>query len=184
MIKKLALACLLGLLNMLPTANAQQIEPLFIHGRLPNIALGNFLDKEEPSITFSELLGEKGKLVIFSFWNSACVVCIRQFEKENDLQRKYGDSVQIILVTTENRESAKHTIDKWEKEHNTRLIIPVIIEDSLIGKYLRQWNLPSYAWMARDGRLIAQTSNDFISDQTITMILEATKHLRPRRARK
>src|SRR5687768_3477014 len=70
---------------------------------MPDIPLGTVLNNKTGIRNFSEL---KGKLVILDFWNTWCGSCIDAFPKMDQLQKQFGEKVQIILVNSTETEEA------------------------------------------------------------------------------
>ena len=61
----------------------------------PDIPLGKVLNNKTNKVRFSDF---NNKLVILDFWNTHCSSCIAAFPKMEELQRHFGNKIQIILV--------------------------------------------------------------------------------------
>lgn len=84
--------------------------------RMPDIPLGDVMNNYTGKTKFSQY---KGKLVILDFWHSWCAPCIKAFPEMSELQRKFGDKIQVILVNyMENEEQLKNRSKKLGKALN------------------------------------------------------------------
>lgn len=71
---------------------------LHVGDTMPDIPLGNVMNNYTGKTRFSDF---KGKLVILDFWATTCTSCIALFPHMEQLQKEFGDSIQIILVDIE-----------------------------------------------------------------------------------
>lgn len=151
----------------------RSLLPLYIDGRLPNLHFPKVINYKDSSATVSDFQGTQKKMLIFDFWNTHCTVCIAQFPKEEGFQKKYGEQLQFVLVTTEPKEKVIAFFDRWEKAHHQRFSLPIIVEDTILTqKYIRVFYQPQYAFFDRQNRLIAQTSDYFLNTPNIEGILQ------------
>ncbi|AYD49071.1 MAG TPA: redoxin domain-containing protein [Arachidicoccus soli] len=151
----------------------KSLLPLYIDGRLPNLHFPKIINYKDSAATVSDFQGAQKKMLIFDFWNTHCTVCIAQFPKEEDFQKKYDDQLQFVLVTTEPKEQVIAFFDRWKKAHHQRFSLPVIVEDTtLTQKYIRVFYQPQYAFFDYQNRLIAQTSDYFLNSSIIDGILQ------------
>ncbi|WP_162923687.1 TlpA family protein disulfide reductase [Arachidicoccus soli] len=171
----------MGLLCLASTGFGQtekEIKPLYIDGVLPNLTFHNIINYKDSIATLSDFQGPQYKLVVFDFWSTHCTVCIGQFLKDDSLQRAYKNDLQIVLVTDQPKQLISNFIAKWEAGHHVKLSIPIIVADTLLPKYIRRYFEPNYAWIAPDNRMIAQTSENFVNQQTIETLLKEMEKLK------
>ncbi|MFT4152258.1 TlpA family protein disulfide reductase [Parafilimonas sp.] len=153
-----------------------KIQPLNINGRLPDITLQNIINYSKPMAKLSELQGNRTRLILFDFWLTSCIPCIHAFPKLDSLQHAFNGSLQVIMVTTEAPGTVQSFLKKWEERNKRKFSIPIVTADTVIQQYLRQASKPSYAWLAPDNILLAQTSASFISKDIITAYITSLMH--------
>lgn len=147
-----------------------EIVPFQIGERVPDLPLKNMINYEDSAATLSSF-GDK--LIILDFWHTRCGTCTALFPLEDSLQKQFSKQLQFILVTTENKNETGAFLDNWNRRHHDSLTIPVIAEDILLNKMFRHRYNPHYAWIASDGRLIAQTSEEFVNESFISQIIKS-----------
>ncbi len=190
--KKITLACVLALLYTgllsqdygydLRTADA----PLFIGDYVKrSMPLGKFINYKSNTACLADF---EGRVVILSFWFTTCASCIVMFPKEEALQQQYNKNIQFIMVTYEPEQKVRAFIKDWEQKNNTRFQMPIIIEDILLRKTIRNFANPNYAWLSHKGKLLAQTSADFINSAGIHAVLQhlraSEENIRPKISKK
>jgi thiol-disulfide isomerase/thioredoxin len=153
--------------------STNNIKPLFIDGMLPNISFHNVINYKDSVATISDFQGKEKKLILFDFWNTHCTVCIEQFPKEEALQKLYGQNLQFVLVTRDSKKLVNDFLARYEKPHHTKITLPIIAEDTILGKYIRFFYQPQFAWVDFLNRLIAQTNQYFLNPQSIDQALRA-----------
>lgn len=134
-----------------------------------DMPLGRFINYSKDTASLADF---KNKLVVLGFWFTRCGSCIAQFPKEELLQHRYQKDLQLILVTWEAEETVRAFIKKWEQKNSKRFTLPVIVSDTLLRKSIRQFANPHYAWVLGSGRLVAQTTEDFVSAPVIERLLD------------
>ena len=76
----------------------------------------------------------KKKWIIIDFWSQFCSACIESFPDLNSLQKKYSDSIQIILVGIPYKDMKIKTIfEKCRNELNLNL--PIIYDQAASQKW-------------------------------------------------
>lgn len=105
--------------------------------RMPEIEIKNIADYALKSAKVSQF---KGKWLILDFWNKGCTACIHSFPKVNELQRKYADRVQIVLVGLEDaEEQIRPMYAKFKEKLKLQLVHAF---DSLLFKRLDIYSCP------------------------------------------
>ncbi len=175
--KKITVITVLALLCGYLPADGQQFRedfrqaatPLYIDSWLrQDVPLGRFINYTDTTATLSSFTG---KWVVLSFWFIACASCIKEFPKEDSLQKVFGDRIQLILVTFDNMQKVKNFISRWEKNNNTRFNLPLIVEDSLLSRAFHFRYNPHYIWIRPDGKIAGQTTPQFMTAATIEELL-------------
>ena len=77
---------------------ATTARPLSIGDSIPHdLVLSDVYNYPVSKIRLSDL---KGKFIILDFWATWCGACIATFPKMHQLQARFGDNLQVILVNT------------------------------------------------------------------------------------
>ncbi|MFT4092702.1 MAG: redoxin domain-containing protein [Niabella sp.] len=145
----------------------QPIKPLYINERLPNITLNHIVNYKAVTARLSDMQCDHTKMVLFDFWLTSCIPCVRRLPHLDSLQQQFDGRLQIIMVTREETEVVSAFLKKWEATHTKKFTIPVVTKDTLIEQYFRQQTKPSYAWLATDNVCMAQTASTFITAEMI-----------------
>lgn len=107
------------------------------------------------TIKFNEL---KGKVILFDFWATSCKSCIEGFPKMQELNRKYGKDLAVILVNSKrNKDSPrrlKAVFDNYKKAYNYELELPSLLDDTVFTSLFPHNGIPTHAWVDREGRLV------------------------------
>lgn len=157
------------------TAQSEIIKPLYTGDRLPDIMFTQVLNHTDIKGSVFGFQQNNQKLLLLDFWNTTCIPCIKSFKKLDSLQHVFKQELQILLITPEDSNVVKATIERWEKANNQKLRIPVITNDTLLQKYIHKRYNPHYAWVAPDNVLIAQTSSSFFTPEILKTYLSQMK---------
>lgn len=179
MIKKLALMSVVAMLCLQHNAVAQtddgRVGKLYIDSRLPNLNLGSFINYKDSTAFLSDF---KDKIIILDFWFTGCGTCIAQFPKEDSLQQQFDKDIQIIPVTFESQKTVTAFLDRWNKRNQSSLNLPFIVEDSILNIFFNNIYHPHYIWIAQDRRILAHTSEYFLTRENIEAILRETDSIK------
>ena len=144
---------------------------IYIDTRLQNLNLGTILNYKDTTAFLSDF---NNKLIILAFWFTGCTVCIAQFPKEDSLQQRFGNALQILPVTFESKKSVAAFLNRWENTHQQKLSLPFIVADSVLNTLFENVYFPHYVWIAQDRRVIAHTSEYFLTAENIEAMLRET----------
>jgi thiol-disulfide isomerase/thioredoxin len=154
------------------TTDENIISPLYVDGNLPNLTIKKVINYKTDSFHITDF---KNKLLIFNFWGTYCSACINRFKDEQQLQQQFANDVQFILVTDEPAEKVKKTIKNWEQRHQEKFIFPLVVEDTILNKYIRSSYRPHFAWIDYWQRLVAQTNEYYINANCLSAMLVVMK---------
>ncbi len=162
----------MALLCLYLTAQSKSIKPLYTGDRLPDILFTQVLNHTNNKASLASFQQSHQKMVLLDFWNTTCIPCIKSFKKLDSLQQVFKDQLQILLITPEDSNTVKPTIERWEKANNQKLKIPIVTGDTILQQYIHKQYNPHYAWIAPDNVLIAQTSSSFVTPEILSAFLE------------
>lgn len=141
---------------------------LGIGDEVPDIPLLITQNKIKGTVTMRDL---KGKLIILDFWNLACGPCIAGFPEMERLQRKYGESMQIILVNPfQSQEEIDSLFVKITKKRFPKL--PSIANAFNFYSYFPAQAVPYHVWIS-PGQSVALMGSHFNTyEEKITSFLK------------
>lgn len=129
---------LIGMVIFIKLTIAQTLQ---VGDKLPALKFKKVLapDKEV------SLQPHKHKLTILDFWGHGCSSCIESFPKVEKLQAMFGDSVQIIMVNKESKDSTESLFAKrdWIKKPQVKMISG----DTLLHKLFDVRAFPRIVWL-------------------------------------
>jgi thiol-disulfide isomerase/thioredoxin len=150
----------------------------------PNKKLVNRLIKGDkvPDVSFTisnyksttvKISDFKGKLLILDFWGVYCVPCVASIPKMEALQKKFGDKIQIILVTKNTIKEVKQLMEKSVIVNN--LTLPSVIGDSLLPRLFPYKTVPTHAWVNEKGIVEEITDGYNTTEKNIEAYLNGRK---------
>lgn len=157
--KKLPLLFVLSFLFLSHTSWTQELK---IGQNVTDIDIA-LIDQERSTVSLKEL---KGKVLLIDFWATWCSPCISGMKHLNALQNEFTDELQIISVTSEERDRIKRFKDKrpqgfWfglDPDENVRDHFPYRV-------------IPHSILINADGKVIAITSPGEITSTVIKQVL-------------
>jgi thiol-disulfide isomerase/thioredoxin len=151
------------------------LRPLSIGDTVPDIILTNVYNYPVSKIHLSDL---KGKLVILDFWSTWCGACIEGFPKMQELQKKFADQLQVILVNTYEGDDVKKVKPFFEKRKartGQSVDLPYSLLQSSLAEYFPFKYIPHYVWINKSGRVIATTSPIEVTSERIQSVLNGSQ---------
>jgi thiol-disulfide isomerase/thioredoxin len=177
--QKITLLCVLAILCLKYGGYAQTYNApegkLYIDSRLPNLDLGAIINYKDSTAFLSDF---KNKIIILDFWFTECGACIAQFPKEDSLQKQFNDDIQIIPVTFESQKKVTAFLSRWTKKNHSTLALPFIVGDSVLNIFFANTYFPHYIWISQDRRIIAHTSEYFLTAENIEAMLRETASIK------
>ncbi|MEO6976804.1 MAG: TIGR03435 family protein [Mucilaginibacter sp.] len=130
---------------------------------VPDITFKTILNSQVKTANLSAL---KGKVVLIDFWATWCGSCIVAMPHLQQLQQKYPGKLQIITVTDE---TAKRT-GQFLSSRPSNLWF-AIDTGRKITKLFPHQLIPHDVLISADGKLIANTSPELVTDRVIDSLL-------------
>lgn len=151
-----------------PLDLGQKIPVSILHQRYPVIG-----SQTKPADSIS--LGQyKGKLILLDFWAAWCTNCIYKFELLDQLQERYKEKFQVILVNAKN---SKDTPERMKgiltgaKAPYIKSNLTSIYNDVVLNKLFPHHYLPHYVWIGAKGEILAITGAALVNEATIQQFL-------------
>ena len=158
------------LLTVFAKPSKGQISRLSIGDLLPPTNLKGFYNEPTKILNTAAL---KNKVVIFSFWATNCSSCIANMPKLEKLQKQFGDSLAVILVT----EEPYTKVNKfWKVNQITKNInLPNLMADTVLSKYFKHLGVPYEVWIDKNGVVSGLTTAEYVNESNIRALLNNIK---------
>ena len=151
-----------------------EIKPLNIGDVVPDITIDHIVNYKTASVRLSDF---KGKLLILDFFSTYCGPCIAALPKMNNLQQKFGNSIQIFVVDDE---PAAKVLSFLKTNHTGKIVsLPFITSDTILSKLFPHIMVPHEVFINTDGKFIAPTYADQVNVENVKELLAGKDvHLR------
>lgn len=151
-------------------ANGQYIgKNLNIGDNMPIFYISKMLNS---SIKLKNTAYYKDKLLIIDFWGTGCSSCIEALPRMELLQKKFGDKIAIMPVTSE-RESEVMNFLK-NNRYTKHLNLPIVVEDLKFKNYFNYKYVSHEVWIYK-GKVIGITDLEYVDEQNIIRVLEGQR---------
>ncbi len=131
---------------------------------IQDFSISRILNFEKPTTTFKEV---KRQLTIIDFWGTWCGPCVASVPKLLQLQEKFKDKVQFLLVSNEDELRLSRFI-----EARPSFKLPIIIDaDEAIFKMFQPAGYPRYVLIDESHKVLAITDSDNINETNIEALL-------------
>jgi thiol-disulfide isomerase/thioredoxin len=144
------------------SAQSINTEVSLINLLCPDFVFDTLLNYKNEKLALSEL---KGRFVIIDFWGTFCIPCINAIPKMEQLQRKFGDSLQVLMVATDGFQKAKQFYETRVKA-NKPMHLPCAINRKFV-RYFQIKEVSTYVWIDDKGYIKAITDESQITDQQV-----------------
>lgn len=120
---------------------------------------------------------KQSQLVILDFWATWCKSCLEGFPKIDDLQKKFGNRIQFVLVNTDQDDKfVRHWLDGIAKRGSKRKIslpdkVPALNGAQLFKQIFPYTSLPHHVWLDADGEVLAITDGNKATAENIQTAL-------------
>nr|WP_295865476.1 TlpA disulfide reductase family protein [uncultured Chitinophaga sp.] len=156
----------ISLLLILAAISPLKAQKLNIGDKCPDISLTTLLNHHSKN---GNLLSDfADKPLIIDFWFSSCAPCLDFIPRLDSLQKKYQNRFNILLVTYENEEKVKMTMQKNPQIGNVKSPIATAIETTTsLMKLFPHTMEPHEIWIGKDGIVKAITSHYDVTPSNI-----------------
>ncbi|MGB3106198.1 TlpA family protein disulfide reductase [Sphingobacterium siyangense] len=108
----------------------------------------------------------KNKVVLLDFFDTYCASCIQLMPHLQDLQNTYGDKIQIITVTWQNRETMGKFFAQNQYLSDHKVNLPVIYNDTYLKDLFPHQSVP-HEVLIYQGRVQAITGPNYITAENL-----------------
>lgn len=165
-----------GVFLLFTTIVAAQTQRVHIGEQLPNYTFPNLIN---PLVKQSSFEDFKGKILILDFWSQYCASCIESWPKLLELQKKFNDDIQIVLINVRDDEKTINEILKRrERLFGYKMNLPIATDKALDTMFKPQ-SLPHVIFADKNGKVQYIANGLFLSEETIQGMLENKKMFIP-----
>jgi thiol-disulfide isomerase/thioredoxin len=112
-------------------------------------------------------------VIIFDFFATHCVPCLKSLPEFEQLQKRFKDKIQIIVVSSEPLEKVKSFLKKRNLLSSTSL--PFLGSDTILQKMFPHIGVPHEVWVDKNGVVRAITDQQYVNEQNITDMLSGVE---------
>jgi thiol-disulfide isomerase/thioredoxin len=158
--------CLLAILCFyyIAITNAQSIG---IGQSCPDVKFSKILNY--PVFT-SNISSFKGKWLLLDFWSTWCSSCIYAMPKMDSLQKRFGEKIAIVTVTSEKASRIEPFMKSNRFMATSRL--PSVVEDSTLHELFPHITVPHVVWIDPTGTVRAITSSYQVTGDNISKMID------------
>ena len=151
------------------TQKTENEKPLLIGDKVPDLLFEDAPNVPGGKLKFSDF---KGKALILDFWGTWCGACISGFPHVEEIQKKYGKYLQVILIADSGTDSLSviNAFLEKRKKNGEEIKLPVVIS-KLTKKLFDHNHYPHYVWVGSDRRIKAITSADKLEDESLKRLI-------------
>lgn len=195
LIKACLFACLLLLILNSPST-AQEGDKIASKNALRALKVGEKVPEDfwnitheiyqNGKVTKQSLLNFRDKLLILDYWATWCSSCIIKFPEMQELQARFPDELEVLLV---NPSSYKDEQAKIEALLNAKLppfktyTLPTVICDTMLIKLFEPAQLPQHIWII-DGYVRAITSSEFTDANSVAAVIANSRRVEAKRLKR
>lgn len=153
-----------------PPVTTNKTNDSLINQRCPDFVFDSLLNYAKAKLALSDL---RGKYVIIDFWGTFCVPCINDIPKIEQIQKRFGDSLQVLMVATDGWERAKQFYDT-RKKGNKPMYLPCAISRNTV-KYFQIREVSTYVWIDDQGYIKGITDDTQLTDRNVADFVRGKK---------
>lgn len=143
-----------------------KISSLSIGDTVPDIVFRHMLNYKDSTARLSDFAG---KPIILDFFATWCGSCIAALPKLDSLQKKFSDSIQVLVVDFEPTEK----VAKFLKNNPTgkKISLPFIAEDSILSNLFPHRLIPHEVWIDEKRQVEAITRASYVTANNLRDLL-------------
>ncbi|WPR77694.1 TlpA disulfide reductase family protein [Algoriphagus sp. NG3] len=117
----------------------------------------------------------RGKYVILEFWAPTCTASIASLPEMDAIQKKYGDRIAVLPITVFPEKPIVDLLDGYSFLEGIDL--PLIVNEPSLRKSFPHVVIPHIVILDREGKIIAITGQEDLTEANLTALLEDGKVL-------
>lgn len=136
----------------------------------PEFSFDTLFNYKKDKLALAEL---KGKFVIVDFWGTFCLPCITDFPKWESLQKRFGDTLQFLLVTTDGYVKTKQFYETRKKAGKS-MMLPCGINTNMV-RYFNVREVSTFVWIDDKGYIKAITDYTKLTEKNVADFVSRKK---------
>lgn len=156
--------CLTGMLLFSLKVWSQEV-PLSVGEKVPRINLITIFNN--PAFESNPFV-KTDRLVILDFMASNCSSCLKVLPRFDSIQKIYGNTIQIYLVTEEKKDKIKNFLQR-----HPEIKLPVIGEDTVLSKMFPHTFISHEVWI-KEGVVLAITHPEYVTVKNVATALSGS----------
>jgi thiol-disulfide isomerase/thioredoxin len=169
---------IIGLLLLVNTVKAQSVNTYTtnaspVNKLCPNFLFDTLINYKKEKVALADW---KGRYVILDFWSTSCLPCIAEFPKLENFQKRFGDSLQILLAAVGFERTSRFY--ETRKKINKPVELPCAINPTAFD-YFKVKVVSTFVWIDDQGYVKAITDDSQITESNIAAFINKKDlHLR------
>jgi thiol-disulfide isomerase/thioredoxin len=133
--------------------------------KMSNITFKHFYQQPGKKVSLQQL---SGKWVILDFWETHCGSCLAAFPKMEALQKRFGDSIYILLVASNSASQLEKLFKKVPQP-----ALPIIVGDTILSAMFPHYSVPHHVWIDPKGIVRYITFGEEATSENIGKVLKS-----------
>ena len=130
-------------------------------GKVPVMSVDQIYNSSKKTL---QVKPAKNKVIVLHFLATYCSSCIAFTPKWQELKQRFGDSLEVILVSDEERER----LERFEaKKPGFFGAIPVLYNNSSLKEYFPFEYISHLVWINGEGRVAAITGTSYVTEKNM-----------------
>lgn len=145
--------------------------------RMPDYRFVNLINYPTREASFSAF---GGRFVILDFWSTHCSSCIESWPKLVDIQKRYGDRVQLLLINTDQDEATvRAAFEKRKKLTGVEVTLPTVCGDTVLSSLFPRLGVPHVIWIDTAGVVRSITGGSPLTVKNVGEMLKDPRYAMP-----
>ena len=146
------------------------ITALKVGDKVPDLVFENIINYKSGSARLSDF---KGKLVILDFWATWCSACVKHMPDMTNLQREFGEDLQIIMVNVDAKANTNYLNDFLTKHLGLKSAIPLVLKQGNLKSLFPYNTIPHYVWISPNAELLAITGIEELTNKHVSQAIKS-----------
>jgi thiol-disulfide isomerase/thioredoxin len=166
--KKILLASLTLCLVSAASSQSSDASVDFLNKPCPNFVFDTLFNHKKQKVSISDM---KGKFVILDCWATFCKPCITSMPKMEQIQKRFGDTLEILMVGLDGYPRIKQFFELRKKE-NRPVNLPSAASRKMVS-YFKTNGVPYYIWI--DDKGIVKAITDEVTEEGVSEFIHQGK---------
>lgn len=143
---------------------AQKMRPIGKGDTLPTIALKQVINYTDSTVYLNAF---KGKAILIDFWATWCGPCVKAIPNLQRLQRKYGQDLQVITISTDKKDIVQSFFSKIGGDK----LLTATGDNNEWQQLFPHRFIPHEIWIDKDGKVKGVSDELAVTDDNIEKLI-------------